>query len=205
MKEKETIASRIRENISRFHRGKIFFAEDFLDLGGINTVRRNLARIAEEKDSGVLRIANGVYLKPKTDETFGFDVLYPSLHDLSMKIAQQRGIRLAPTYETALNILHLSTQVQTNTVFLTNGSNAKIKTLYLGEGEIRFEHCGDKRVFRFKNTVMQMIYLAMKFLGRDGISEDNTKRIRDIYYRIPVDVRKLDDMHFVSWMKKAIQ
>ena len=89
--------------IKKADKGRILFAEDFTELGNIESINRVLSRL---KEKGILvRLAFGIYLYPKIDKELG--VLYPSVEDIAQAIARRDKARIIPTGITALNKLCL--------------------------------------------------------------------------------------------------
>ena len=70
----------------------------------------------------IIRIARGIYCKPKVDTEFGFGILYPSVDEVAQAIAQRDKCRIVPTGDAALNKLGLSTQVPMNAAYYTDGT-----------------------------------------------------------------------------------
>ena len=54
----ESIAHKIENRIKGFGRGKIFFADDFLDFGSSDAIRQTLLRL---KSGVIIRVAQGIY------------------------------------------------------------------------------------------------------------------------------------------------
>ena len=59
----DSIASKIEERIRSWERGRIFFINDFADLGSAEVVRQTLNRLT--KAEVILRPGRGVYCYPK--------------------------------------------------------------------------------------------------------------------------------------------
>ena len=95
------------------------------------TINKALERIA--LSGKIIRLAKGIYCKPKMDTEFGFGIIYPSVDEVAKAIAQRDKCRIVPTGDMALNILGLSTQVPMNVVYLTDGTPRRIK-IYNGRG-----------------------------------------------------------------------
>lgn len=60
----KSINERIEARIVRWKRGRIFFNNDFADLGGSDVIRQVLGRLT--KEGKIIRIARGIYYYPKT-------------------------------------------------------------------------------------------------------------------------------------------
>lgn len=104
MNDKQKIVNRI-EN---FESNQVFIANDFFDIAGYETVRSTLNRLV--KDKKVTRILKGIYYKPKYIELIG-EYAMASVDEVADAIARKYNWTIAPSGNTALNLLGLSTQV----------------------------------------------------------------------------------------------
>ena len=157
----------IRQIIQRSPRGSIFFPEDFSHTGGEKMIGVSLMRLCQE--NLIIRVAQGIYCFPKIDENYGMGVLTPSLETIAEMIAKRDHCQIAPTGSYALNRLGLSTQLQANVVFYTNGSPRKIK---VGASRgILFKRTSEMKKFSFKNEVMQLIVAALREIGNGKVTE----------------------------------
>ena len=116
----QSIEDKILSNIKKCGRGTVFFAHDMLRYGQRQSVLKALERMATS--GTILRVARGIYCYPKIDKVLGLGVLYPSLDEIAQAVAKRDKARIAPTGAFALNILGLSTQIQMNVVYLTDGT-----------------------------------------------------------------------------------
>src|SRR5690606_29370060 len=128
----ESIESKIKKNIFKRKRGELFFPDDFRGLGSSEAVRLALHRI--EKEGYILRVAQGIYVRPMISKYAG-EVL-PTAEDIAMAIAKRDKIKLVPSGAYALSALGLSTQVPMKLVFLTDGAPREIK---LGKRSIKLK------------------------------------------------------------------
>ena len=94
------IANRIYETSE----GQILFISDFSDIND-NEKEVSRALSVEEKKGNIVRLANGVYLRPKNTR---FGIVYPSIDEMVMDIAQRDKVQIQPSGVTALNKLGLS-------------------------------------------------------------------------------------------------
>ncbi len=105
MNYKQEIVNRI-EN---FESNQVFIANDFFDIAGYETVvRRTLNRLVKDKE--ITRILKGIYYKPKYIELIG-EYAMVSVDEVADAIARKYNWTIAPSGNTALNLLGLSTQV----------------------------------------------------------------------------------------------
>lgn len=191
----------IRKAIEASPRGSIFFPEDFSYTGGEKMVGVSLIRLCEE--NLIIRVAQGVYCYPKIDEKYGMGVLMPSLETIAEAIAKRDHSKIVPTGTYALNRLGLSTQLQANVVYYTNGSPRRIN---VGNGRgILFKRTSEMKKFSFQNEVMQLIVAALREIGNGKVTEQEIKIIKE---RLAL-VNNADFNHDITlapvWVKKLLK
>lgn len=189
--------SEITKRIENMHEGQILFISDFSDINGNEKVVSR-ALSAEEKKGNIVRLAKGMYLRPKSTR---FGIVYPSVDEMVKAIAHRDKSKVQPCGMTALNMLGLSTQVPTKYTYLTSGSSRKLK---LGDRLIELKRSVPKN-FVFKTTLGSLLMQALKSLGEKNISKqeivqiskliDNEKRMEHF---------KLDILLMPIWMRKLI-
>lgn len=190
----------IRKTIEACPRGSIFFPEDFSFAGGEKMIGVSLIRLCEE--NLIIRVAQGVYCYPRIDEKYGMGVLFPSLETIAGAIAKRDHCKIVPTGTYALNRLGLSTQLQANVVYYTNGSPRRIK---VGNGRgILFKRTSEMKKFSFRNEVMQLIVAALREIGNGKVTEQEKEIIMD---RLAL-VNDADFNHDITlapaWVKKLL-
>lgn len=120
----QTVKDKIENKILKASRGNLFFAEDFTNYGTPENIRQVLSRL--EKENRLVRLAHGIYVKPKIDPLLG--TILPTAEHIAIEIAKRDKSRIAPTGVLALNLLGLSTQVPMSAVYLTDGSQRIVKS-----------------------------------------------------------------------------
>ena len=111
----------ILNKIENFGPNKIFIANDFFDIAGYETVRSTLNRLVGDKV--IMRIMKGVYYKPKYIKLIG-EFAAPSVNEVANAIARKYNWTIAPSGNTALNLLGLSTQVPAKWTYISDGRYA---------------------------------------------------------------------------------
>ena len=195
----QSIENKIVSIIKRKRNGTILFASDFADMGERKTINKAFERIALSEK--IIRLARGIYCKPKVDTEFGFGIIYPSVDDVAQAIAQRDKCHIVPTGDAALNKLGLSTQVTMNAVYFTDGTPRRIK-IYNGRG-ILFKHVVPKRL-DFKSELIMLITFALQTLGQGNVSEAQLNRIEQLLTNEPKE-RIAEDLKLVpSWIRSII-
>ena len=191
----------IRQIIQSSPRGSIFFPEDFSRTGGEKMIGVSLMRLCEE--NMITRVAQGIYCFPKIDDSYGMGVLTPSLETIASAIAKRDHCQIAPTGSYALNRLGLSTQLQTNVVFYTNGSPRKIK---VGDSRgILFKRTSEMKKFSFKNEVMQLIVAALREIGNGKVTEQEITIIKKRLTLVNDEDFNHDITLAPAWVKKLLK
>ena len=189
--------SEISKRIENIHEGQILFISDFSDLNGNEKVISR-ALSAEEKKGNIVRLANGVYLRPKNTR---FGIIYPSVDEMVKAIAHRDKAKVQPCGMTALNTLGLSTQVPTKYTYLTSGSSRNLK---LGNRQIELKRSVPKN-FAFKTILGSLLMQALKSLGEKNIGKQEISQIRKLIDKEKrMDLFKLDLLLMPIWMRKLI-
>ena len=189
--------SEITKRIENMHEGQILFISDFSDLNGNEKVVSR-ALSAEEKKGNIVRLAKGMYLRPKITR---FGIVYPSVDEMVKAIAHRDKSKVQPCGMTALNMLGLSTQVPIKYTYLTLGSSRKLK---LGDRLIELKRSVPKN-FVFKTTLGALLMQALKSLGEKNISKQEIVQIRKLIDNEKrMEHFKLDILLMPIWMRKLI-
>lgn len=195
--KKGTNMTEIAKRIDNAYEGQILFISDFSDINdNEKVVSRALS--AEEKKGKVVRLANGMYLRPKNTR---FGIVYPSIDEMVMAIAQRDKVQVQPSGVTALNKLGLSTQVPTKYTYLTSGSG---RVLTLGNRTVELKRSVPKN-FAFKTVLAALLVQALRTLGQKNIGEQELSAIRKL---VKNEVHKdlfVQDLGLMpAWMRKMI-
>jgi hypothetical protein len=167
-----SIKNKIQAQIKDLPEGSLLFPSDFNELGSSEAVRLSLFRL--EKDGVLIRVAQGIYVRPKISELIGS--LIPSAEEVAEAIAKRDKIRTVPTGSYALNALGLSTQVPMNIVLLTDGSPREIK---VGKRKIKFKKTTPKNLMA-KGKISRLVIQAIKEIGIGKLNEAEEKKILDL-------------------------
>ncbi len=162
----------IVKRIDSTHEGQILFISDFSDINDNEKVVSRALSV-EEKRGKIVRLANGVYLRPKNTR---FGIVYPSIDEMVTAIAQRDKVQVQPSGVTALNKLGLSTQVPTKYTYLTSGSG---RVLILGNRTIELKRSVPKN-FAFKTALAALLVQALRTLGQKNIGEQELSTLRKL-------------------------
>jgi hypothetical protein len=103
---KINFTKKIKERIDNFNNNKVFISSDFIDIADYETVRKTLNRLTNSEK--IQKIVKGIYYNPKYTELIE-EYEAPSVHEVAKVIARKYNWTIAPSGNTALNLLGLST------------------------------------------------------------------------------------------------
>lgn len=167
----ESLENKILKYVKRKPKGKVFFADDFIQFSTSKNINKALERL---HDSGQLsRVATGIYVRPKEDTIIGR--VMPSVEEIVKAIAKRDKARIVPTGAQALYQLGLSNQVPINVVFNTDASARKIK---IGKRTITFKKATAKTV-SLKGKISTLVVQALKTIGQKNIKPEEVAYIRE--------------------------
>ena len=197
----QSIEKQIEESIKNKSKGVLIIPEDYADYGSSVAIRKALDRL--EKKQVIIRVAQGIYVRPKISKLIGS--LAPSAEEVTEAIAKRDRIKTLPTGSYALNALGLSTQVPMNIVLLTDGSPREIK---IGKRKIKFKRTTPKNLLA-KGKISRLVIQALKEIGNGKVTPEEENKIisllkkeetKDLQHDIklaPVWIQKI--------MKKAVE
>ena len=168
----KSVASEIEKLIKKNTKGNLIFPEDFQELGSSEAIRLALHRL--EKDAIITRVAQGIYVRPKSNKYIG--KLTPTAEEVAAAIAKRDRIRTLPTGSYALNALGLSTQVPMKIVLLTDGSPREIR---VGNRTIKFKKTTPK-ILSAKGVISKLVIQALKEIGINNQTAIEEKKIIEL-------------------------
>lgn len=156
--------NKILDRINNWPSEKVFIANDFYDIACNETVRSTLNRFVSK---GIIkRILKGIYYQPKYIEIIN-EYEAPSAHQVALAIARKYNWTIAPTGNTALNMLGLSTQVPAKWVYISDGRYVKFK---FGNTIIEFKHRNNSQISKL-STNTAIVIQAIKAIGKNKITD----------------------------------
>ena len=188
----QTLSDKILSRIYGKKRGWVFTQVHFRDLGNDLGTRKALQSLC---DRGVTsRLSRGLYVYPKTHPQLG--VLSPTPDQIALALAGKDDLRIQPSGAYAANLLGLSEQVPAKVVFLTDGTNRKIK---VGNQEIILKRTTPKNMATAGRT-SGLVIQALRYLGKDHVDD---AVIDTLARRLSADDRRQlikDIRHAPAWI-----
>ena len=192
-----SIEDKIIAQIEALPKGELLLPTDFHDLGSSEAVRLALFRL--EKEGFIIRVAQGIYVRPKESKLIG--PLTPSAEEVAEAIAKRDRIRTVPAGSYALNALGLSTQVPMNIVLLTDGSPREIK---VGKRTIKFKKTTPKNLLA-KGKISRLVIQALKEIGNGKVTAEEEQKILDLLKQENEKDLKHDIALAPVWIQKIMK
>lgn len=166
-----THLSEIRSRIQKAEPGAVFIPSDFFDVAEPVKVNMCLKRL---KDSGELQpIIRGVFAKPRFSQ-FLNTLVPPRTEDVARAIARNHGWSIAPSGDTALNLLGLSTQVPAGHYYVSDGPYRA----YQGDGmTITFKHTNHHHELTNVSSDTALLIQGLRANGKDGLRAQDVHRL----------------------------
>lgn len=163
-------AEQIRQRIEKSPEGMVFIGADFADIADTETIRRNLNRLTQV--DMIRRVLNGIYEKPKYSELLQeFVAIDPDA--VARALARNYHWTIAPSGNTALNLLGLSTQVSAVWTYISDGP---YKTYEWNSTKIVFKHRTNKEITGL-SYITVLVVQALKTLGRKNVTSEIVKAL----------------------------
>ncbi len=161
----QTLFDKILSRIYGHGRGWVFSSKDFADLGSLDTIQRNLARL--NRKGTIRRVLRGVYHYPQYNE-FVAEEVPPDPRDIASAISRIHGETITASGLSALNTLGLSTQVPATWEYLSDGPSRE----YSWEGgQLTFIHRSAKETTIFSPSTALLVQ-ALKALGQENLTPE---------------------------------
>ena len=194
---KQSIENKVKSRIYGHGRGWCFTLKDFSDLGGEESIKISVHRLAKEEL--VQRLKIGLYYYPEKSELFG-DVP-PSLEQVAKALANKYKIRIQPSGAFAANLLGLSDQVPAKVVYLTDGDSKKVN---IGKRQIIFKKTTPKNM-KLAGKVTGLVIQALRYIGKEHIDEKKIKIIQKNLSKADKKMLVKDATLAPNWIAKIIQ
>lgn len=192
------ISDQIISRIGQFKSEDIFVASDFADIADINTVWQVLAR--QEQNGNIQRILRGVYYRPIYSQLLK-EYEAPSPHNVALALARKYGWSIAPSGNTALNQLGLSTQVTAKWSYISDGPYNEFE---FGKVKLEFKHRNNKNISGLSYKTATVIQ-ALKALGKDHIDDNVIMKLRKLLSMEEKEKLRIEAKQSTAWVYSYIK
>ncbi|HFU3804044.1 TPA: DUF6088 family protein [Streptococcus suis] len=194
MNYKQKILNRIENHESNW----VFIANDFFDIAGYETVRSTLNRLVEDKR--IIRIMKGIYYNPNFIELIG-EYEAPSINEVANAIARKYNWTIAPSGNTALNILGLSTQVPAKWTYISDG---RYVSFSFGNITIEFKRRNNGDISKM-SSLTAMVIQSIKAIGKDKITSNQIDYLREKLTEKEKAALRTESKYTSSWVYDVIK
>ena len=150
---------------------KVFVISDFCDLMDYGTAKKSLSRL--EENNKIQKIMRGVYYNPRYSQLIQ-EYEKPAMDEVAKAIARNFKWTIAPSGNTALNQLGLSTQVPAKWIYFSDGP---YKTYQIGSQELEFKHRTNREISGMSEKTILVIQ-ALKELGEAQVTESVIQKLK---------------------------
>jgi predicted transcriptional regulator of viral defense system len=188
----------IKNRIILSQKGSVFITSDFFDIADTDVVNKCLSRL--EKANIIRRVTRGVYEFPEYSE-FLNEYIATSPDKVAHALARNFGWTIAPSGNTALNLLGLSTQVPAVWSYVSDGT---YKTYEYDRIVIKFKHTTNKDIsgITYKTA---LVIQAIKSLGKDNIDNKKILKLSKDLTKEEKSKMLIEAKHSTAWIYKIIK
>jgi len=164
-----TVSKEIIRKIRSFRKGKPFRSNGFLELGSRAAVDQVLSRLV--KSGEIKRIKRGLFVKPERNVYVG-EVL-PGAEEIARFLTQQAGAKLAISGAEAARRFGFTTQVSSQSVFLTDGPS---REYYIGNHKVSLKRVTPQKLALAGRPAGDALS-ALWYLGKSGVTPQTFEQI----------------------------
>ena len=198
MGERPKYQAQIEDRIKNYPYGSAFSASDFLDIADANSVSQALFRL--EKDGEIRRVINGIYDKPAYSQLIQ-EYGVPRIDKIAEALARRFNWNIAPSGDTALNLLHVSTQVPNAWEYVSDGP---YRNYVIGETPLRFKHVMPREINGYSAITVMMIQ-AIRAIGKGNMTQEQMERFSSVITAEDREVLLNEARTASGWIYKEIK
>ncbi|MCP1108909.1 DUF6088 family protein [Ohessyouella blattaphilus] len=188
----------ISQRIDSFEVGTAFTAVDFLDIASTDAINKGLSRINEE--GKIRRVMQGVYDIPEYSNVLN-EYSVPRIDKVAEAQARRYNWTIAPAGDTALNILHLSTQVSNKWHYVSDGPYRKYT---IGKSTLEFRHVANREIAGMSTSTI-MVIQAFRALGKYNIGEKEIGKLREVLTKTDKSILINEAKTSTAWIYEFVK
>jgi hypothetical protein len=189
-------AELIRQRIKAIPVGEPFTPTAFLECGTRASVDQTLSRLI--KAGLIERVARGVFVRPEISRFVG--KVMPEPLKVAETVAKTTGAIVQIHGAEAARRLELTTQVPTQSVFVTSGPSKRIR---MGKMEIRLQHVSPRKL-SLAGRPAGLALAAMWYLGKEEVTPALVEEIRLKLGSVEFEALKSAISSMPAWMSDAL-
>jgi hypothetical protein len=152
------------------------------------------------KNGELAKVMPGVFMRPRYSKLLNEQVP-ANLEDVAYSIARANNWTIAPSGNTALNKLGLSTQVPVVWSYVSDGPYAE-KKVY--NSTIKFKHVVNKNMTGYSSVTLLVIQ-ALKALGKENVDDAILDKIRQRLNKEDIHTVIIETERTTTWVRDAIR
>ena len=165
-----TTMEKIRHHIEAQPMGEPFVSSSLLLLGSRAAVDQSLTRLT--KEGTILRVARGVYVRPKVSRFVG--KVIPEANEVVNAMAESRGETIHVHGAEAVLRLGLTTQVPMKSIYYTSGPS---RTLRVGSLDVVLKHAS-QRLLALSGSPAGLAFSALWYMGKKQVTPETIVAIQ---------------------------
>lgn len=194
----DSYISQMSKRIEASPKGGAFVVSDFTDIMDYETAKKNVARL--EKTGMLRRVIRGVYDCPMYSEILQ-EYAAPDINEIAEALARNYNWTIAPSGNTALNLLGLSTQVPARWEYISTGP---YRSYDIGKSKLSFSHRSNKTIEGMSRTTA-MVIEALRAIGRDYMDDEVIYALRKRLSKDDKDRLLQEGRKTTSWIFSLIK
>ena len=198
MSERPKYQAQIEDRISGYPYGSAFSASDFLDIAEANSVSQALFRI--EKDGRIRRVMNGIYDKPAYSQLIQ-EYAVPRIDKIADALARRFNWSIAPSGDTALNYLHISTQVPNEWEYVSDGP---YRDYMIGKTPLKFKHVMPREINGY-SAITVMVIQGIRAIGKGNLTQEQIDRFATVLTTEDKDILVKEARSASGWIYREIK
>lgn len=193
------ILDQMRKRISSASDGTVFIPADFSDLADQKKITACISRLYDE--GSLEKVKRGVYMKPRYS-SFLRQKVPADGESVSEAIARNYGWTIAPSGDTALNVLGLSTQVPAVYQYVSDGPYKE----YEADGiKYLFKHTDRKNELIGLSGKSAVLIQALRALGKEHIGEEEILYLKNRFTNEEKAIILIETKYVTSWIYEIIK
>lgn len=196
--KREKFSQEIERRIAQTYKGSVFTPADFKDLANMQTIKKCLSRLVAA--GRIVRVMRGVYEVPDFSELM-MEPVAVDPEKVAESIARAHGWTIAPSGDTARNLLGLSTQVPNSWTFLSDGP---YKTYAWNDVQVEFKHRTHREITSL-SPKSALIVQALKSIGKAKVDEDIVRRLALVVRSDEKATMLEETLHASAWIYEVIK
>ena len=129
------------------------------------------------------------------------EYIAPDIHEVALALARNYNWTIAPSGNTALNLLGLSTQVPANWEYISTGP---YRTYDIGKAKLHFTHRANKTISGM-SLKSAMVIEALRSIGKEEVDEKTIEQLKNQLTKLDKKKLLIEARQTTSWIYSIIK